>query len=422
MKILIVDDNAQYRDAFVRTILLEDYEACEAADTDEALRVVVEQRPDVVVTDLQMRTDREGLDLIEILKAYDPLLPIIMISGVGTFEEGALATKMGATHVIHKGRIEEEMESFFDTVRAAYDAASESRKQLAVITAAREQGTLEEGDARLSTIRGLLAGEDSDPYVRSEAFDFIATMADPELLLESERKMQAASASDRYKELSADAEKCLRAELPDYDKLNKESKRALTTAEYLFSTQGESGAPDFARSIAFSYSLAVECEVRARLKGRVTRLANDPANVRLFEACVDVKARRVDMAFQRSLMQATRSRKIHFAIANVKYILLGMLARKGNFKADGLKDVGILLICFARHYSFPRWGQLINVENPMRVKGLQSDDEALTLAGLLIAIQYARNPYVHPDAGKCERLPNLRQLALDCLNELSKVG
>jgi CheY-like chemotaxis protein len=422
MKILIVDDNAQYREAFVRAILLEGHEVCEAPDTDEALRIVVEQRPDVVVTDLQMRTDREGLDLIEILKAYDPVLPVIMISGVGSFEEGALATKMGAAHVIHKSRIEDEMEGFFEMLGTAHASACTSRDQLAVIAAVREQGGLEEDDARLESIRALLSAGDVDPYVKSEAYDFMATLGNPELLRESLRTMQAATASDRYKELSVTAEERLRAELPDYDALDKEGKRALTTAEYLYGTQGESGTPDFARSIAFSYSLSVECEVRARLKGRITRLANAPANRRLFEACVDLKTRRIDISFQQSLMQAVRSRKIHFAIANVKYILLGMLSRKGKFKADGLKDVGIILLCFAREYSFLRWGQTIHVKNPMRVKGLHSDDEVLTLAGRLIALQYARNPYVHPDTGKCEHLATLRQSALACLTALSNVG
>jgi hypothetical protein len=233
--------------------------------------------------------------------------------------------------------------------------------------------------------------------------------------------MKAASASGRYVEMSAAALTRLRAELPNYDGLAKEGKRALTTAEYLYGAQGESGAPDFARSIAFSYSLAVECEVRVRLKGRITRLANAPASRRLFEACFDVKTGRVDMFFQRSLMQATRNRSIHFTIASVKYILVAMLSRKGKFKVDGLKDVGLILLCFARKYSFRRWGKAFEVNNPMRVKGLRTDEEVIVLAGLLIALQYARNPYVHPDTGKREQLTHLREIALKCLNELGKL-
>ncbi len=422
MTILIVDDNAQYREAFTRALLLEGYEVREAADADEALRSIQAEIPDLVVTDLQMRTDREGLDLIEILKAFDPLIPVIMISGVGSFEEGALATRLGAVHVIHKSRIEDEMEAFFETIRAAHADCRRSRGQLAHVAEAREGAPGPERDARITEVKALLADPDVDPYVKGEAYDAIATLGVPELLREFERDRKAAAASDRYEELSKAALARLRAELTDYDALDKEGKRALTTAEYLYGTQGKGGTPDFARSSAFSYSLAVECEVRARLKGRITRLANAPANRRLFEACMDTRKRQVAPEFQHSLLLSVRGRKIHFAMANVNYIIQGMLARKGNFRADGLKDVGILLICFARAYSFARWGQRIDVRNPMRVKGLESDSQVLALAGLLIRLQYARNPYVHPETGKRERLADLRQTALDCLNELNKVG
>jgi len=421
MTILIVDDNAQYRDAFTRALLLEDYDVRAAADLDEALRSIQAQPPDLVVTDLQMRTEREGLDLIEILKAFDPLLPVIMISGVGSFEEGAQATKLGAAHVIHKSRIEDEMAGFFETIRTAHAASLKSREQLATVTQAREQEQGADRDACITAVKALLADPDVDPYVKDEAYDFVTTLGNPELMRESENNMQAATTSYRYGELSSAALARLQGELPDYDDLAEETRRALTTAEYLYGTQGESGAPDFSRSSAFSYSLAVECEVRARLKGRITRLANDPVNRRLFEACLDVKTRRVDIAFQQSLMQSVRGRGIHFTIASVNYLLSGLMSRKGKFKADGIKDVGLVLLCFAREYSFSRWGQQIKVSNPLRLKGLRSQEEVIALAGLLIALQYARNPYVHPDTGKRENLASLRQIALECLKTLGQV-
>jgi len=108
MKILVVDDNAPYREAFKRAVLVEGHEVCEAADSQQAMARVLSDSPDVVVTDLQMREDREGLDLIEILKAFDPLLPLIMISGVGSFEEGrwprSWAQRMSFTRAVSRTR------------------------------------------------------------------------------------------------------------------------------------------------------------------------------------------------------------------------------------------------------------------------------------------------------------------------------
>ena len=157
IKVLVVDDNDQYREALRRMLQLEDFEVCEAADLDQALNGIQTQSPDVVVTDLQMRTDREGLDLIEILKGYDPVLPVIMISAVGSFEEGALATQLGAVHVVHKSRIEEEMGPFLETIRQSYRDAARSREWLALIAAARQNDAREEEDTKVAQIKGLLA-------------------------------------------------------------------------------------------------------------------------------------------------------------------------------------------------------------------------------------------------------------------------
>jgi len=422
MKILVVDDNAQYREAFKRAILLEGYEACEASHAEEALLKIQSEPPDVVVTDLQMRTEREGLDLIEILKAFDPLMPVIMISGVGSFEEGALATRLGAAHVIHKSSIEEEMEGFFEAIRAAHEAARRGREQLALIARAREESAGGNGAALFSDVKALLTDPDVDPAVRGEAYDLIAAVSEQDLLRESEGDMRAAAATAQFEEMQAAALTRLRAAIPEYDALAEDSRKALATAEYLYGMQDEGSAGmDLSRSIAFSYCFAVETEARARLKGKITRLGSDRMNQRIFEACLERKSRCLDLEFQQQLLQAARSREIKFTMDNIKHVLLGLIHRKERYKPDGLKDVGILLLCFARHYSFHKWGKTLQVKNPMRVKGLTSEDDIVGLAGLLIKLQYARNPYIHPDVHKREQLTALRQIAFDCLNELTKV-
>lgn len=421
INILIVDDNAQYREAFKRTLLLEDYAVCEAADADEAINVMNSESPDVVVTDLQMRTEREGLELIELIKAVDPLIPVIMISGVGSFEEGALATKLGAAHVIHKSRIEDEIDGFFETIRALHEACGTNRGLLAWIAAARELGDVQENADRIETIRGMLADPELDPYVKSEASDFIASISERELRRESEANVQQAAA--QHPELTDKVLARLKSGVPIFDALSEDTRKALSTAEYLYDVQDSSGTLDFARTIAFSYCFAVESEVRARLKGKVTRLASNGANQRIFEACMDRRGKgwRVAMEFQQQLFLATRNRGIQFTIGNVKDVLLGLIRRKDKFRPDGLKDVGILILGFGRAYTLHAWGQTIKVDNPLKIKGLQVEDEIIRLAGLLINLQYARNPYVHADVKKKDKLTNLRGLAFDCLNTLGRV-
>lgn len=422
LRILIVDDNAQYRQAFSRMLRLEGCEVSEAADADEGVERLQEDAPDVVVTDLQMRTEREGLDLIETIKATDPLLPVIMISGVGSFEEGALATKMGAARVIHKSTIEDEMDGFAGTLREAYEACRKSRQQLAVVAAARQQSLAADGTPDVDSVRALVADPTVDPHVKGEAYDFITTVGEADLLRESESDMREAAASAQFEELQAMALDRLRGAIPEYDQLAEESRKSLASAEYLYGMQDEGTADmDLSRTIAFSYCFAAESEVRARLKGKITRLGSDRLNQRVFEACVDRKTRRLDVAFQQQLMLTMRRGGIKFTIDNVKHVLLGLMHRKERYRPDGLKDVGILLLCFGREYRFSRWGRLLDVSNPLRLKGLSSGDDVIRLAGLLIALQYARNPYIHPDVQKRERLATVRQTAFDCLDELSKL-
>jgi len=422
IRILIVDDNARYREAFKRSLLLEGYAVCEAVDADEAIHVMQQDYPDVVVTDLQMRTDREGLALIERIKTVDPLMPVIMISAVGSFEEGALATQMGAAHVIHKSRIEEEMDGFFDTIRQSFQAGRKNREWLALIASVSGDEDLEEGDERIETVRRLLVDPDVDPYVKIEAFDLITSVSAQEMLRESQRNMQQASSATSRQDLCAAGLQKLKDRFPDYDSLDDDTKQALTTAEYLYAAQEEVEALDFSRTIAFSYCFAVECGTRRKLKGRITHLASHAANQRIFQACVDPRTRRMDPHFQESLHRGTRKSGIKFTMDNVCSLILGLIRRKSKFKGEGLKDAGIILLCFGSRYSFSKWGQTIRVENPLGVRGLIGNDEVVHLASLLISLQNARNPYVHPEVKKKkEQLSVLREIAFDCLTELGKI-
>ena len=421
IKVLIVDDNAQYREAFKRTLVIEDYEVCEAAGGDEAIGVIQTQSPDVVVTDLQMRTEREGLELIESIKATDPLMPVIMISAVGSFEEGALATKLGAAHVIHKSRIEEEMENFFGTIRQSYRDSRKNRQLLALIASARQDEDLKKGAEQIEAIRKLLGDPGADAYVKSEAYDFITSVSEPELLRESAVNLQHVSESDQGQEIHSAALLTLKDSIPAYDTLKEDSRKALITAEYLYVQQEQRDMLDFSRTIGFSYSFAVENEVRAKLKGKLTRLSSNTANRQTIRNCIDSKTNRVDMCFQRHLLLTTRNRGILFTIDNVQNTLLGMLERRDKFKPDGLKDIGIILLCFGRQYRFDKWGRELAVNNPLRIAGLENDDEVINLAGRLIALQYARNPYIHPEVKKMEKLSILRDTAFECLNGVSKL-
>jgi UDP-3-O-acyl N-acetylglucosamine deacetylase len=99
--ILVVDDEAKIRTT-LRGVLSD--EGFHVLDTDEGTKVaelVAAQRPHLVILDIWM-PQVNGIELLERLKAQEPELPIIVISGHGTIETAVRATKLGATDFIEK--------------------------------------------------------------------------------------------------------------------------------------------------------------------------------------------------------------------------------------------------------------------------------------------------------------------------------
>ena len=80
-KVLIVDDDAAYRDSLRSLLSLHGLEAAVAANGDEALKTAAAFRPDVLVIDWLLSNHVDGFDLIRALRASGLTSPVIMISG-----------------------------------------------------------------------------------------------------------------------------------------------------------------------------------------------------------------------------------------------------------------------------------------------------------------------------------------------------
>jgi DNA-binding NarL/FixJ family response regulator len=80
-RVLIVDDHPAVREALALRIGVQrDLEVCgEAADLDEALRLVAETEPDVAVVDISLKTGN-GIDLIKRVKARHEHVRILVWS------------------------------------------------------------------------------------------------------------------------------------------------------------------------------------------------------------------------------------------------------------------------------------------------------------------------------------------------------
>ena len=79
--ILTVDDESEIRELLREILAASGYRVSGASSTVEAMRVVRDDPPDLIITDLQLE-ESDGFDLVEQVRAVAPKLPIIMLTGV----------------------------------------------------------------------------------------------------------------------------------------------------------------------------------------------------------------------------------------------------------------------------------------------------------------------------------------------------
>uniref|UniRef100_UPI0040699301 De novo protein M1X0B n=1 Tax=synthetic construct TaxID=32630 RepID=UPI0040699301 len=102
-KILIVEDEPVVREAIKRILEREGYEVVgEAENGEEALKKLKEEKPDLILTDINM----PGMDGIEVLKKIREEglknTPVIMLTAYGEKEDIVEAFKAGADGFITK--------------------------------------------------------------------------------------------------------------------------------------------------------------------------------------------------------------------------------------------------------------------------------------------------------------------------------
>ncbi len=99
--ILIVDDEESIRQTLGGILADEGYEVLTAGSGEDALKIIEEELPNLVLLDIWL----PGMDGIEVLKAIRsnyPQIRVVMISGHGTIETAVKATKLGAFDFIEK--------------------------------------------------------------------------------------------------------------------------------------------------------------------------------------------------------------------------------------------------------------------------------------------------------------------------------
>jgi DNA-binding NtrC family response regulator len=101
MEILVVEDKDSLRTMLRRTLESEGYEVAEAADGEEAFRLLDARRFAAVLTDLRL-PGHDGLAVLERARERDPRIPVIVLTAYGTVEKAVEALKGGAYDFLSK--------------------------------------------------------------------------------------------------------------------------------------------------------------------------------------------------------------------------------------------------------------------------------------------------------------------------------
>src|SRR5689334_617677 len=104
-KLLIIDDDADFRQSLVLYFVDAGFAVSQASNGREGIEVFQREQPDIVFTDLRMPV-MDGFEVISSITGFSPDTPIIVITGIGLIKEVIHATRLGATDYVVKPILE----------------------------------------------------------------------------------------------------------------------------------------------------------------------------------------------------------------------------------------------------------------------------------------------------------------------------
>lgn len=115
IRVLIVDDEEDFRDIFALLIERMGYEAVPAADGRIALDILKTTPCDLALIDFQM-PHMDGLDLLREIRNSHPRLEVIFITGYGTVPSVVETMKLGVYDYVTKPLNLDEIEQLIHRV------------------------------------------------------------------------------------------------------------------------------------------------------------------------------------------------------------------------------------------------------------------------------------------------------------------
>ncbi len=135
-KILVVDDEHLIRWSLEQNLKKQGYEVVTAGTGEDALRLVREEQPDLVLLDIQL-PGISGIDVLEKIKDHDEDIIVIMVTANSGLENAVRAMRLGAYDYVSKPF---NLEELAIVVRKALDSSDLKQEVVRLRTETKKNG------------------------------------------------------------------------------------------------------------------------------------------------------------------------------------------------------------------------------------------------------------------------------------------
>jgi len=119
--LLVVDDDAVFRERLVRAMRDRGYDASGVGDHEAAMTAARQDSPELALVDLRL-PGQSGLDVVRDLKALDSSTVVVVLTGYGSITTAVESVKLGATSYLTKPADADQVVAAFQGAHTQDDA------------------------------------------------------------------------------------------------------------------------------------------------------------------------------------------------------------------------------------------------------------------------------------------------------------
>lgn len=123
-RVLVVDDEPSVTDGLVALFEIQSIEATGAYDRESAEEMIAAEFFPLIIADLRLRTEEDGLMLLESIRRISPASRIATLTGYATAETEALVRSLGSSVVLEKPVSLDEVVGILSAVLDEIESAS----------------------------------------------------------------------------------------------------------------------------------------------------------------------------------------------------------------------------------------------------------------------------------------------------------